>query len=289
MASQFKDVAPWPEPKASAEPTHAPAPRDHNRPPPEDIIPLEFREKLLEDRPDFLMVLDNLIGAADRAQATNDDELGKCGNLVNAYRKALSHIDATHKAVKEPYLIGGRLVDAEKNKLVEQINEAKAKVERVGNAYSADKKAREDAERLRIEQEQRAAAEEAMRAEQAAREAELAAERALADAASEVERAAALARAAEAQERAEQAMAEAALAAAAPTKAEPVRSDEGATVSSKQEWKCEVQDYEVAFMAIADDEKVREAIDKAIARRVKAGARKIEGVRIWPVAKANFR
>lgn len=288
MTTQFKDVPAWPEPKAKAE-TPPPAPRDHNKPPPEEIIPLEFNEKLLEENPDFLMVLDNLIGAADRAQATNDEELGKCGNLVNSYRKAIAHIDATHKAVKEPYLIGGRLVDAEKNKLAERVNAAKAKVERIGNAYAADKKAREDAERLRIEQEQRAAAEEAMRAERAAREAELAAERALAEAANEQEREAAQARAAEAQAQAEQAMADAALAAAAPTKAEPVRSDEGATVSSKQEWKSEVENYQLAFIHVEDHPKVREAIDKAVAQLVKAGKRQLDGVRIWPVAKANFR
>ena len=84
-------------------------------------------------------------------------------------------------------------------------------------------------------------------------------------------------------------MAAAALAPALAAKAEPLRSDEGATVSGKQDWMSKVEDYEVAFMSVSDDEKVREAIDKAIQRRVKAGTRKIEGVRIWPVAKANFR
>ena len=38
-----------------------------------------------------------------------------------------------------------------------------------------------------------------------------------------------------------------------------------------------------------DDPKVREAIDAAVKRLVKAGKRELVGVRIWPVAKANFR
>ncbi len=227
MATKFADVPAWPEPKSS------PPPAGHNRPPLDELIPAEFREELLREQPEFLLRLDDLIGSASRAQATNDDELGRCGNLVNAYRKALAHVGNVHKVVKQPYLDGGRLVDAEKNVLVERIEAAKRKVEHIGDVYVADA-ARKQAE-------------------------------------------------------AEEAMAAAALAAAAPTKAEPVRSDEGATVSGKQEWKSEVTDYEVAFMAVADDEKVREAIDKAIARRVKAGSRKIEGVRVWPVAKANFR
>lgn len=279
----FGDVPAWPE----AQP--APAPRDHNKPPLEELIPLEFREKLLDEKPDFLVRVRDLIDAASRAQATDDDELGRCGNLVNAYRAALKHIDATHKAVKQPYLEGSRLVDAEKNALVEKIEKAKRQVESVGNAYVAEKNAREEAERLRLAAIQRAAAEEAARAEQAAREAELAAERALAEAADDSAREAALAAADAARVEAEAAMADAALAADAPIKSEPVRSDEGAAISGKQEWKSEVTDYEVAFIAVADDEKVREAIDKAIARRVRAGSRKIDGVRIWPVAKANFR
>lgn len=283
MATKFADVPAWPEPKSS------PPPAGHNRPPLDELIPAEFREELLREQPEFLLRLDDLIGSASRAQATNDDELGRCGNLVNAYRKALAHVGNVHKVVKQPYLDGGRLVDAEKNVLVERIEAAKRKVEHIGDVYVADKRAKEEAERKRIEAEQRAAAIEAARAEQAARDAEEAAARAAADATTDAEREAAQADAARKQAEAEEAMAAAALAAAAPTKAEPVRSDEGATVSGKQEWKSEVTDYEVAFMAVADDEKVREAIDKAIARRVKAGSRKIEGVRVWPVAKANFR
>jgi predicted nucleic acid-binding protein len=121
-----------------------------------------------------------------------------------------------------------------------------------------------------------------MRAEQEAAEAAR-------SAASEEERNAAIDRAAEAAREAEEAMAAAALAPAAPTRSEPVRSDAGATVSGKQEWRSEVEDYAKAFRAVKDDAKVREAIDAAAARLVRAGKREIPGVRIWPVAKANFR
>lgn len=279
----FNDVPAWPTPTA------APAPRDHNRPPPEETIPLEFREALLAEKPDFLVVLGNILGESSRAYAEDAATLARCGNVVRKLRDAASHIKATHKVVKEPYLVGGRLVDAESNALLEKVDEAKKRVEGVGNAYVAKRDAEARAERERVQAEQRAAAEAARRAEEEREQAEREADAAAARAASDEEREAAAARAAEAAAKAEEAMAAAALAPAVPDRPEPVRSDEGATVSGKQEWKSEVTDYTVAFVHVEDHPKVREAIDKAIAQLVKAGKRSLDGVRIWPVAKANFR
>ena len=283
-APVFDDVEPWPEAKDGA-----PAPRDHNRPPPEETVPLEFREALLSDRPEFLDKFEQYIHAANRAVATDDATLGRCGDLVKAYRACSSHIDAAHETVKRPYLTAGRLVDAEKNGLIERLAAAKRKVEAVANAFVADREAKAKAERDRLAAEQRAAAEAAAAAERAREQAEREAIAAQVNAANDAEREAANARADEAARVAEQAMKAAALAPAAPSKAEPVRSDEGATVSGKKEWKSEVTDFEIAFMAVSDDESVRDAITKAIARRVRAGLRAIEGVRIWPVAVASFR
>lgn len=282
----FDDVAPWPEHKPQGS---APPPAGHNKPPLEELIPAEFREALLADKPDFLTKLDLLVEAAGRAKAEDDDTLGKCGDLVKSYRALKSHVEATHKAVKQPFLDGGRLVDAESKALLERVEAAKRKVEAVGNAYVAKKDAEARAERERIEAEQRAASEAAMRAERERIAAEQAAARAVAEAASEEERRAAEQRAADANRQAEEAMAAAALAPATPDRPEPIRSDAGATVSGSKEWKSEVADYQLAFMAVEDNPRVREAIDKAVAQLVKAGKRTIEGVKIWPVAKANFR
>jgi rRNA maturation endonuclease Nob1 len=303
MASKpiFDDVAPWPEKPAPAA-THI----GHNRPPLDELIPEEFRTELLREKPEFLTKLHDLVEAANRAQAVDDDTLGRCGNLVNAYRACANHIDATHKAVKQPYLDGGRLVDGEKNALRGQVDAARAKVEGIANAFTAKRDAELRAERERIAAEQRAAAAKAAaaeaereRAERAAIAAAEFAERARIDA-EKAGDAEALAKAnadvLDASERAdaaaiaaEVAMAEASFAPALPDKIEPVRSDEGALVSSKQEWRSEVTDYTLAFMACEDNPKVREAIDKAIAGLVRAGKRQIDGCKIWPVAKANFR
>lgn len=270
-------------------PSSAPAGLGHNRPPLEELIPQEFREKLLADHPDFLARLESAVAAAGRAMASNDDELGRCGDLVKIYRALIKHINETHTAVKEPYLKGGRLVDAERNALIDMVETAKRKVESVGNAYVAERDARLKAERERIAAEERAAADRAMAAERAQREAEAAAARAAREAASAEEREAAEARAAAAAKEAEEAMAAAALAASTTDKAEPVRSDAGAAVSGKQEWQCAVEDFAKAFKAVKDDAKVREAIEAAAKRLVRAGKREIPGCRIWPVAKASFR
>jgi hypothetical protein len=280
----FDDVPAWPD-KAAPAPAHI----GHNKPPLEELIPVEFRAELLRERPDFLTKLNDLIAAADRAKAEDDATLGKCGDLVKAYRACASHIDATHKAVKEPHLVAGRLVDAEKNALAGRLTEAKAKVEAIGNAFVAKREAEQRAERERIAAEQRAAAERAAQAERDRVAAEQEAARAAAEATTQAERDAAAERAAQAAREAEEAMAAASLAPATAARAEPVRSDAGATVSGKQDWACEVEDYAAAFRAVKSDPKVKEAIDAAVKRLVRAGQRELKGVRVWPVAKANFR
>ena len=281
--SVFDDVPEWPEPTAAA------AHIGHNKPPLEEIIPAEFRAELLRERPDFLTRYEQAIEAAERAEATDEESLGRCGDLVNLYRACDKHITETHKTVKQPYLDGGRLVDAEKNSLAERLASAKRKVEGIGNAFVAKRDAERQAEAARIAAEERAAADRAAAAERERMRAEQEAADAIQSAATREEREAALDRAAEATREAEEAMAEAALAPAAPGKAEPVRSDAGAAVSSKQEWQCAVEDFTKAHRAVKDDPKVREAIEGAIKRLVRAGKREIPGVRIWPVAKANFR
>lgn len=269
--------------------TITPAPIGHNKPPLEELIPVEFRTALLAERPDFLIKIDALIDAADRARADDDETLGRCGDLVNAYRKATQHVDATHKAVKEPYLQGGRLVDAEKNSIAGRIATARSKVEGVANRFVAQREAEARAERDRIAAEQRAAAQRAMDAQREQFRAEAEAAKAARNAANAEERAAAQALADHAARDAEEAMAAAALAPAAPERAEPVRSDEGATISGKQEWRSEVEDYTKAMRHVRSDPKVKEAIDAAVQRLVRAGQRELAGVKIWAVAKANFR
>lgn len=261
MATKFDDVPEWPgEAKPAA--THI----GHNKPPIEEIIPEEFRAELLREKPYFFDKLSDLEGSAERATCTSEDELGRCGDLVKTLRAAEKHVEETHKAVKQPYLDGGRLVDGEKKALLERIAKARKKIDTPMNAFIAEREARERAERERQAAEERRQAEAAAQAE---RERQAASGENDPDAIAEIE-----------------------AVAHAPVqhvRNEPVRSDGGSTVSAKTVWNSEVTDYDVAYIAVSDNDKVREAIDKAVAQLVRAGKREIEGVRIWPTKQAITR
>lgn len=297
MATAFHDVPDWPEAKP------AEALLGHNQPPLEERIPLEFREALLADRPDFLARLDAVVGkvnpdpdnpadlgAVARVKVTNDEELGKAGDMIKIIRAAAAHVDEVHRTVKQPYLEGGKLCDAEKNSLTGRLGAAKAKVEGIANVYIAKKAADEKAERDRVEAAQRAAADAAAAAERARVQAEQEAAQAVRNAATKEERDAALERAAQDRNDAADAAAASALAPASVTKAEPVRSDAGATISGTTDWDCRVDDLLKAFKATKNDPKVREAIEAAVKRLVKQtkGRMEIPGTTIWPVTKARF-
>lgn len=68
-----------------------------------------------------------------------------------------------------------------------------------------------------------------------------------------------------------------------------VRGDLGARVAAQTEWKFEVTDFAKLPIAIRKHPTVLEAINKVIARQIKAGERKIAGVKIWPATKASVR
>ena len=247
----FADVPEWPDAQAPVVDRH------HNKPPLEELIPVEFREALLADKPDFLAVLDRYLGAeggegaVHRAVATNDDELGLCAQVVKNLRVAEQHVEAVHKVAKQPYLDGGRLVDAEKNSLMTRIRDGKSLVQGIMDAYAAKKLAAEREEARKRDEERR-------RLEELARANNL-----------------------------EQALPPAE---PAPVRTGPIRSDSGATVSLGTEWNSVVEDYPKAFKAVKQDAKVKEAIDAAIKRLVKTtkGA-PIAGVRIWESVKTQAR
>lgn len=243
-----------------------PVTRHHNEPPLEERIAMEFRDALLEDRPNFLARLDEFVAAVDRAKVTDDETLGRAGDLAKMLRAAKQHVDETHKVVKQPYLDGGRAVDAEKNRLSILITDASYKLSTAMNEFMAER----EAERRRQEQ---------LRIAEERRQAELAAE-------AERQRQAALG------ENNPEVIAEiesVSMAAAAVKRPEPVRSDAGATVSGKTVWNSDVEDMAKAFRAVKGDEKVQQAIRDAVGRLVRAGQREIPGVRIWSTVQAVAR
>jgi hypothetical protein len=139
MATQpiFDDVLPWPV----QAPTNPRAVIGGNQPPLEERIPAEFRQAVIEERADFYQKLADLLGtpateteeaksgAIDRATCTDEETLAKCGVLAKTLRACEQLVDKVHADVKAPHLQAGRLVDAEKRSLVDQLKAARVKVE----------------------------------------------------------------------------------------------------------------------------------------------------------------
>lgn len=254
------------KPVEVAEAEAAPVNRHHNEPPLEERIAMEFRDALLEERPQFIARLDDFITAVDRAEVTDDETLGKAGDLDKMLRAAEQHVNEVHEKVKRPYLDAGRAADAEKKGFIGRISNGRFKLRDMMNGYMAKREAERRAEEARIAAEQRKAAEEAAAAERARQEA-LGVNDPEAVAAIEA----------------------VALAPAETRRAEPVRSDAGSTVSARTVWNSDVEDFAKAFKAVKGDEKVQQAIRDAVQRLVRAGQREIPGTRIWSTQQAVAR
>lgn len=258
MASKpiFDDVPEWPQ-KTSDLP-----PRDHNRPPPEEVIPEDFRAGLIDVKPEFFTLLDRYLGpidpetgdrgegAVDRAKCDDEHSYKLCGEIIKALRSATQMVDHVHKGVKQPYLDAGRLVDAQKNAFYARINQGRDSVQRMMDDYA--EKLRQ--ERIAEENRQR---EERNRLEALARENNL----------------------------------EQALPPPEPVrKSEPIRSDGGATISGSVEYDVAIVDFAKAARKFKDDAKVQEAILAAAKKLAKAtkGA-EIPGIQITERAAARVR
>lgn len=200
--------------------------------------------------------IDQLCDAAGRAAAVDQDSAGKCADLVRMIRKEAEHVDGLRAQVKGPYLAATRSIDGEAKQHTDRLAAAKSAVERKLDQFNREERAKAEAERRRQEELRRIAEEEA-RAAAGSEEPALAA----------IEPA------------------------PAPAPATPPRieGDLGAKVIGKTVWKHEITDWAQAFAAVSENAKVREAIEKAIAARVKAGERAIPGVRIYEDIKTEVR
>lgn len=242
-----------------------------NKPPLDEEARQAFRERMLEKKPDYQQRLDDLEGAADRCAVVDQETAGKAGDLVKQIRAMIGLVSDTHTVVKAPYLAASRAVDECKKGLEARLDKAKRTVEGKQTQFLREEEARQTAERRRLQ----------AIAEQEAREREEAERRA------EAERAAAAAEGAPMPEPEPEPLP--VMPAARVEPAEPIKSDFGTTVSGQKVWEAEILDWDVAYIAVSKNEKVREAIEKAIKSMVRGGVREIEGVRIFQALKASNR
>lgn len=254
MNSQFADVKPFP-----GQASQAAAPIGHNKPDPSADAVKDF-DDALDQRDGFRDRIEQLKAAAERAVCIDQDTAGRCADLGKQIAAAAKVIEDARKTVKEPYLEAGRAVDNAARVIAAPLTDAGNKVKAKVETYVREERAKAEAERRRQE--------EARRAE----EARLAEERAKAEAegkpAPEPEPLPEVAPAVE---------------------TAPIRGDYGSLASARTVWKHEITDLAAAFKAVSNNEKVREAIDKAIGALVRSGVREIEGVRIFEDQAVSFR
>lgn len=235
-----------------------------NRPPLDVEARYEFDRALDAIKPDMRGRIVDLVSAADRAAAVDEESAGRCGELVKQIRAAAKAVDDAHVTAKAPYLAAGRAVDDAKKELRNSLDDAKARVEDRQNQFLREEDAKRRAELRRQRDEEDARRREAIEREIA-----------------------------EAKASGQNIIDVAAVAPLPPPAPEPerqvIRGDYGATVSASKVWLSQVEDYEVAFIAVANNSKVREAIDTAIKAMVRGGVHEIPGVRIWSDVKANNR
>ena len=251
----------------------------NNRPPVAIEAKSEFDERI--DATDGLRQrIKDLIGASDRATATSEETMGKCGQTVIQIRAAMKKVTDAHTEAKAPYLEGGRVIDAAKNELHGQLSAAKETIEGKQQSFLREQKKRDDERRAKIEAEERRVQAENARIQREHDEAVRKAEQEAADAA----------RAAEEAGRPVPVYVAPVIAApvyvAPPAASQPIergiiRGAEGAAISGKKVWKSKVINYSDAFKMVASNPKVREAVDTAIAAIVRAGVHEMEGVDIW--------
>lgn len=246
MDNRFPDTKPFP-----TEASQAAAPIGHNRPEPSVDAVKDF-DDALDQREGFRDRVDQLVAASDRAVCIDQDTAGRCADLGKQIAAASKVVEDARKTVKEPYLEAGRAVDNAARVIAAPLTNAGTKVKGKLDTFLREERVKAEAERRRQE--------DARRAE----EARLAEERAKAEAEGRPPPAP-----------------EALPVVTAPAEAAPVRGDYGSLATARSVWKAEVTDYTLAFMAVENNEKVREAIDKAVAALVRSGVHKIEGVNIF--------
>lgn len=230
----------------------------HNRPPIEEMARQDFNEAI-DAKQGFRQRVEDLSASAARAVCTTEEEAGRCGELIRQIRAAEKFTEETHRDVKAPYLAAGRAVDDAKNTLIAPLINAKQTVQGKLNAFiNEQEQARLEKARLEREAEQARQREEMERLRAEGVQEEEVAEIVTTTAPVQVERT-------------------------------MVRGDYGAAVSGRKEWTYQIEDYHTALLEVADNAKVREAVEKAISGLVRSGTREIKGVRIFEQTKANVR
>lgn len=246
----------------------APAPMGHNKPPLEEVLADQHRPLLgdVDAIAKRAMVLPAKIKSDDDLDATTD-----VGRDLGKLRK---QIDGTRKDEKEPYLEGGRAVDAFFNAQLARVDDILTTLRDRATVWQREKEAEErrrrEAEARRLAQEEEAArkrAEAAKRPETVERyedkAEEIAAQREDAEAAAQADTSTIHRR----------------------------QTSSGARSGARKSWTFEITEYEAIPLDALRPFLRREDIEKAIRSYVgiHKGAASLKGVHVFEDSKATFR
>lgn len=260
----------------------SPPPIGHNMPP--------LAEVLAEETSELAKRAADLAAAVGRAAVTDDDTAGKGALLVKMMTTHRGDIDKARVARKEPFLEGGRAVDAHFKSIESMLATLDGKGKVIGgpifemmgklDAYRRAEEAKVAAERHRLEEEARALREQAEAAERARAEAEQRASKAEAGEDAAKDREAAMAAEMESRQRQEQANALARQAEA--TKAAQIDSGMGVKAFARKTFRAEITDLPAALKHAlkVDKAAIQTAVQGIYDRQVKAGVRELPGATV---------
>ena len=232
-----------------------------------------LREYLDEQYADELQRANDLTEALGRMPdaVDDDDGAGKAADFIKQITACVKHLETARKSEKEPYLEGGRMVDAAFAKHKDGLDGVKKEVNRRLTVYL---RAKEEAERAAREKAEREAREVAAKAARAAAEAEAAIreEEDLANAV-ELERAAKQA-AADAEKARKESVAKSA-------DMSRTRGDYGGVTSLVERWEFADLDRHELDLEALRHHLPSDALEKAVRSFIKAGGRELAGVHIF--------
>lgn len=236
-----------------------------------------IRQNLDEQYAPLAARRDALLEAAERVPPIHDDEsAGKVGDFIKQIAAAIKNGEAARVKEKEPFLAGSRTVDGYFRAITDPLDRVKRAIESRLTTFLREKAERERRARQKAEDDAR---KEADRLAEAARKAEEAAKTDKG-----------LAKAIEADARAQTAVADLAQAEkrtdAKPAELSRNRGDLGSTASLRTFW-----DFKNLERASLDLEALRyhlpqDGIEKAVRSLIKSGVRELRGVEIFENTKA---
>jgi len=244
----------------------------HNNPP-------SLREVLAENYASLSGEVEAIASKANDApkKVASEEDLTAVGDIVKDVRQLTKRIDQARVSEKEPYLQGGRDVDAFFKVLTERLDRITKALESRATEYQREKAAEE---RRRREEEARRLREEEERQREIARRAEDANRSKMAAKHED-----------KAEELATQAAEAEVAAQASAADLTRVRSMNGTVATARTEWAFDITDFNAIPLDVLRPYLARADVEKAIRTfvRVNKNSVPLNGVRIFEDVKASFR